>query len=231
MSGTIDQDKRTVQRLRFGIGSIGILLPPALPIGNWIFVQAGHHTEILPSSMSSSYYTATRNIFVGSLCALGVFLIGYRFNKRDDVWSTVAGVFAIGVATFPTAPKVPTTYQSVVGYFHLSFAAILLGSLAMFCISSFRDPTDDGRRTANRAYLVSGVSIIAFLVIAVAAGATHWGDNWRLTPLYACEALSVWAFGAAWIAAAVELGMPWPSSARAAVAQDPDIGSALEQPL
>lgn len=207
--GNGDQDRITVQRLRFGIGTIGVLLPPALPIGNWIFVQAGHHTEILPSSMSSSYYTATRNIFVGALCALGVFLIGYRFNKRDDRWSTAAGIFAIGVATFPTAPKMPTTYQSVIGYFHLSFAAILLGSLAGFCISSFRDPADDSRRTANRGYLTAGILIIAFLVIAVIAGVTHWGDNWKLTPLYACEALSVWSFGGAWIAAAIDRGMRW----------------------
>src|SRR6266567_4034780 len=104
----VDQDKRTVQRLRFGIGAIGLLLPLVLPLGNWVFVQFGHDTEILPSSMSSSYYTSTRNIFVGGLCTLGVFLIGYRYNERDDRWSTMAGLFAIGVALCPTAPKVPT---------------------------------------------------------------------------------------------------------------------------
>ncbi len=226
----IDQDKRTVQRLRFGIGAIGVLLPIALPLGNWIFVQLGHQTEILPSSMSSSYYTSTRNIFVGGLCALGVFLIGYRYNSRDDLWSTIAGVFAVGVAFFPTAPKVPTGYQSAVGIAHLSFAGILLSSLALFCISSFRDPTDDNKRTANRAYLTAGIAIIAFLVIAVITGATHWGDRWTLTPLYVCESLSVWAFGAAWIAAAVELGVsvkPAPEPAVAAPAAPP----VLEQPL
>lgn len=230
-----DQDRRTVQRLRFGIGGIGLLLPVALPVGNWLFVQFGHHTEILPSSMSSSYYTSTRNIFVGGLCALGVFLIGYRFNARDDVWSTTAGVFAVGVAMFPTAPKVPTGYQSAIGIAHLSFAGILLSSLALFCISSFRDPADENRRTANHAYLTAGVLIIVFLLVAVVAGATHWGDHWRLTPLYVCESLSVWAFGAAWIAAAIELGVPWSPAqlppGPAAVAQPPGGPAVLEQPL
>jgi hypothetical protein len=201
-----EQDRRTVRLLRFGIGAIGLLLPLLLPLGNWIFVQFGHQTEIMPSSMSSSYYTSTRNIFVGSLCALGVFLIGYRFNARDDVWSTVAGVFAIGVALCPTAPKVPTAYQSVVGYVHLSFAGILLSGLAMFCISSFRDPADPGRRSINHLYLAAGVVILAFLAVAVVAGVFHWGDGWTFTPLYLCESLSVWAFGAAWIGAALELG-------------------------
>jgi hypothetical protein len=203
---TPDQDVKTVQRLRFGIGAIGLLLPLVLPFGNWIFVQFGHETEILPSSMSSSYYTSTRNIFVGGLCALGVFLVGYRFNARDDKWSTVAGIFAIAVALCPTAPKVPTSYQTAIGLAHLSFAGILLTALAMFCIWSFRDPAVEERRRVNHAYLTAGILILAFLAIAVIAGAVHWGDHWTLTPLYICESLSVWAFGGAWIAAALELG-------------------------
>lgn len=207
----VNQDGRTVQRLRFGIGLIGVLLPIVLPLWNWIFVQFGHQTAILPNSMSTSYYTSTRNIFVGSLCALGVFLIGYRFNTRDDVWSTVAGVFAIGVALFPAAPKTPTAYQSAIGYAHLVFASILLSGLALFCISSFRDPSDPNRRSVNRAYLSAGITIFAFLAIAVVAGITHWGDHWRLTPLYVCEAVSVWSFGAAWIAAALEMGVRSPA--------------------
>ena len=203
---TPDQDVKTVQRLRFGIGAIGLLLPLVLPFGNWIFVQFGHETEILPSSMSSSYYTSTRNIFVGGLCALGVFLVGYRFSARDDKWSTVAGIFAIAVALCPTAPKVPTSYQTAIGLAHLSFAGILLTALAMFCIWSFRDPAVEERRRVNHAYLTAGILILAFLAVAVIAGALHWGDHWTLTPLYVCETLSVWAFGGAWIAAALELG-------------------------
>ena len=209
---TLDQDVRTVQRLRFGIGGIGLLLPLVLPFGNWIFVQFGHQTEILPSSMSSSYYTSTRNIFVGGLCALGVFLIGYRFNARDDKWSTVAGIFAIAVALCPTAPKVPTSYQSAIGYAHLSFAGVLLTALAMFCIWSFRDPAIEERRRVNHAYLTAGILILAFLAIAVVTGATHFGDHWTLTPLYICESLSVWAFGAAWVGAALELGALQPKT-------------------
>lgn len=206
------QDVKTVQRLRFGIGAIGLLLPIALPFGNWIFVQLGHQTEIMPSSMSSSYYTSTRNIFVGSLCALGVFLIGYRCNPRDDKWSTAAGIFAIAVALCPTAPKVPTPYQSEIGLAHLIFAGVLLTALAMFCIWSFRDPAVEARRTVNHAYLTAGVLILVFVATAVVAGVLHWGDHWTVTPLYTCESLSVWAFGAAWIGAALELGSLQPKS-------------------
>ena len=208
------QDEKTVQRLRFGVAAIGLLLPFALPFGNWIFVQLGHHTQIMPSSMSSSYYTSTRNIFVGGLCALGVFLIGYRAKPTEDVWTTVVGLFAIGVALFPTAPITPTDYQSTIGYVHLSCAGVLLSGLAVFCITSFHHDSKASPEPTNYAYLTAGVAILVFLLTAIIAGLTHWGDGWTVTPLYACEALSVWAFGAAWLAAAIEIGRP--SSATAA---------------
>ncbi|MFG2823936.1 hypothetical protein ACGFX4_31475 [Kitasatospora sp. NPDC048365] len=202
-SWSADQDRRTVMRLRLGVGVIGLLLPVALPLGNWIFVQLGHPTDIMPASMSGSYYTSTRNLFVGSLCALGVFLIGYRYNRRDDVWTSIAGWFAIGVALFPTMPRAATAFQEVVGVLHLVFAGVLLCALAVFCLVSFRDPVPS---KANRFYLAAGVLIPVFLAVATVSGLTGWGSHWPVTPLYLCEALSVWAFGAAWVVAALRLG-------------------------
>jgi len=230
-----DQDVRTVRRLRFGIAAIGLLLPVVLPLGNWVFVQFGHQTQIMPSSMSSSYYTSTRNIFVGSLCALGVFLIGYRAKATQDVWTTIVGLFAIGVALFPTAPLTPTDYQSAIGYTHLAFALVLLSGLAVFCITSFHRETNAARETTNYTYLGAGVAILLFLLVAIVAGLTHWGEKWTLTPLYTCEALSVWAFGVAWLAAAVEIGRPpAPAAARRALrtsSQGPGVSSILGHPL
>ena len=232
-SAPYNQDVLTVQRLRFGIAAIGLLLPVVLPFGNWVFVRFGHHTQIMPSSMSSSYYTSTRNIFVGSLCALGVFLIGYRTKASQDVWTTIVGLFAIGVALFPTAPLTPTGYQSIIGYMHLSFALVLLSGLGVFCITSFHRETNAARETTNYTYLGAGVAILASLLVAIIAGLTHWGDKWTLTPLYVCEALSVWAFGVAWLAAAIELGKPATAARRAlrASSQSPGVSSILGHPL
>jgi hypothetical protein len=210
-----DQDEKTVQRLRFGVGAIGVLLPIVLPFGNWVFVQFGHHTQIWPSSMSSSYYTSTRNIFVGSMCALGVFLLGYRSTAKADTWTTVVGIVAIGVALFPTAPHPATDFQSAIGYVHLSCAGITLAGLGAFCIASFHHESNASRApeqtTKNYGYLTAGILIFVLVAVAIIAGLTKWGAKWTLTPLYVCEGLSVWAFGAAWIAAALELGNPWPS--------------------
>jgi hypothetical protein len=59
--------------------------------------------------MSGSYYTSTRNLFVGALCALGVFLIGYRHTERQNRCTWFAGACALVVAFAPTAPKPPMT--------------------------------------------------------------------------------------------------------------------------
>jgi len=229
-SAPYNQDVLTVQRLRFGIAAIGLLLPVVLPFGNWVFVRFGHHTQIMPSSMSSSYYTSTRNVFVGSLCALGVFLIGYRAKASQDMWTTIVGLFAIGVALCPTAP---TGQRSTIGYMHLSFALILLSGLAVFCITSFHRETNAARETTNYTYLGAGVAILASLLVAIVAGLTHWGEKWTLTPLYVCEALSVWAFGVAWLAAAIEMSKPAAAARRAmrASSQSPGFSSMLGHPL
>lgn len=70
------------------MGIIGSLLPIALIVWNKI---AGDSVTV-PASMSGSYYTSSRNLFAGALCALGVFLIGYRDTERQDRCTTVAGV-------------------------------------------------------------------------------------------------------------------------------------------
>ncbi|MFD4551339.1 hypothetical protein [Streptomyces sp. NPDC058466] len=201
-----DQDNRSVGRLRLGVGVIGIALPPAVPLGNEILRALGSKTPIMPGSISGSYYTGTRNVFVGSLCALGVFLICYRYNKRDDRFSSAAGVFALAVAFLPTSPDHPTARQQAVGVIHLVCAALLLLMLAAFCIVSFWDPAPTDRRQVNRLYLTAGAAIVAFTAIAGIAQLTGWGTDWTFTSVYLCETLAVWAFGIAWLTAALDIG-------------------------
>jgi hypothetical protein len=63
------QDAATILRLRRGIGIVGMALPFVLTIGNALFV----HRFTLLGSISGSYYTHMRDVFVGGLCAIGVF--------------------------------------------------------------------------------------------------------------------------------------------------------------
>ena len=131
--------------LRQTVGWIGTLLPIVLLVG-----VAISSTESRPDSMSGYYYTDMRNIFVGALCALGVFLGAYDGYDDVDRWITnIAGLGAIGVAFCPTKPTVCaagaracpassvtqlSASQQVVGDIHLFFAAatfIMLGLMAL----------------------------------------------------------------------------------------------------
>jgi hypothetical protein len=225
-----DQDLATVWRLRLGIGALGILLPFVLIGGNWIFQLFGSKTVIVPASMSGSYYTSTRNIFVGGLCALGVFLVGYRRNRAEDVCSSIAGVAIVTVALFPTSPPAPATAPAWISYLHHSAAALFISILGVFCCVFFMDYRGTQSRPAtpgeirnrlltavkgdspdshHRRYLVCGVLIFAYVIIALVTGVTNWGSGMTLTPLYLCEGLSVLTFGFAWIDKA--LNDPHPS--------------------
>ncbi len=83
--------------LRQIVGWIGTLLPIVLLVG-----VAISSTESRPDSMSGYYYTDMRNVFVGSLCALGAFLGAYDGYDDLDRWITnIAGFCAIGVAFCP----------------------------------------------------------------------------------------------------------------------------------
>jgi hypothetical protein len=140
--------------LRKTVGWIGTLLPIVLIVGNMIFF-----TSPRPYSMSGYYYTGMRNVFVGALCALGVFLVAYAGYDKVDRWITnIAGLCAIGVAFFPTKPSVCAAHtrtcaapsvthlsagQQAVGVIHLVFAAVTfvaLGLMALRFAKSARTP-------------------------------------------------------------------------------------------
>ncbi len=151
--------------LRKTVGWVGALLPIVLIAGNAIFF-----TTDLPDSMSSYYYTNMRNVFVGALCALGVFLIAYLGYDNADRWITnVAGAGVIGVAFCATKPTVCGTValtcappavrsltgqQEIVGDIHLGFAAIAflaLGAMAMRFAKL--PPTEEPRPSGLRYWL------------------------------------------------------------------------------
>ncbi len=88
--------------LRRATGLIGILLPAVLITGNRLVFSAP-----LPLSLSDYYYTHMRNVLVGALIVLGVFMLCYVGYDEWDRWITNgAGLFLIGIAFFPTAPGV-----------------------------------------------------------------------------------------------------------------------------
>jgi hypothetical protein len=130
--------------LRRVVGWVAVLLPVVLLISNAFFtkdfkIYVSSRIFVFsnwPGSVSGYYYTSMRDVFVGSLCALGVFLIGYNGYDRADRWITnLAGVCAIGVALCPTKPSgAASQLQIDIGIVHVVFAIsviTLMGVMAL----------------------------------------------------------------------------------------------------
>jgi hypothetical protein len=197
--------------LRMAIGIIGLALPFVLPLGQILLhalgIQSSLHSPVIENSVSSYYYTDMRNIFVGSMCAIGVFLMSYQgYDRRDARAGRFAFVCAIGVALFPTSPlPVATPDQKLIGGIHLTFAALLFLTLAYFSLKLFikTDPNKTPSRQKlkrNRVYRISGYVILACIaLIVVAAVPPIKAMVEQLKPRFWLEAIAIVAFGVSWL--------------------------------
>ena len=196
-------------------GVAAILLPSLLIAANWI--AAGK--VIVPSSMSGSYYTSARGLFIGLLCALGVFLIFWV----QYICALLAGVAALVVAFCPTAPPPGIgTEPACINYVHHIAAGALIFTLGIFCFVLQRSdaagmaklgtpsPADlagSGARPRvprwrSVLYFVCGglVLLSGGFALYTDVWPTSWSSGWQ--SVYLFEAVAVVSFGIAWITAA-----------------------------
>ncbi len=201
-SGPQDPLVLSYLELRKAVGIIGFALPFVLAFGKILVEGLG-----IQSSISGYYYTDLRNVFVGSLCAIGVFLMSCRgYDRKDRIAGSVACVFAIGVALFPTTPYVDATSQDkLIGALHWSFAALLFLTLAYFSLALFTKTAPDKAPTPqklqrNIVYRVCGSTILAciFLIAVVALPPVKTLVE-RLSPVFWLESLAIVSFGVAWL--------------------------------
>ncbi|NUM79732.1 DUF998 domain-containing protein [bacterium] len=187
--------------IRKAIGIIGIALPLALAIGKYFIDGPG-----MESSISHYYYTGMRNVLVGSLCAIAVFLLSYRgYERKDELAGDFACIFAIGVAFFPTTPVLNATERDkIIGILHLIFATAFFSTLAYFSLALFRikDKTKiitPRKKLRNHIYLVCGCTILACIVlIAMVSLLSPESPIKQHNPVFWLEAIAIWAFGWSW---------------------------------
>ena len=186
--------------LRKAVGFIGFALPVVLAVGNMILQGPG-----LQDSISSYYYTDMGNVFVGSMCAVGVFLLSYKgYERADAIAGTLAGIFAVCVALFPTTPAQDATPgDKAIGMVHLTFAALLFLTLAYFSLFLFTksvpNPTDR-KRQRNKVYIFCGWTIVGCIVVmAVAAIPQIKGYLTCRTLRFWFESIAIVAFGVSWL--------------------------------
>lgn len=198
----------TVRKL---IGILGFFLPAMLVVGSIIL---GTCEEIQPS-ISNYYHTAMRDVFVGYMCSLSIFLLSYKgYDLTDRVVSAFAGTFGLILALFPTTFKTPiipcniqcnVSHPDLIGILHLVSAGLFLISLACFSLFLFTkgetNPTPE-KLIRNRIY--TGVAYLMFVCIAILIMFFALPEAVRkplevLKPVFFLESVAVMAFGVSWL--------------------------------
>jgi hypothetical protein len=207
---------RSYLMMRLAVGALGVGLPLFLVLFDGALL-GGH--PVFRTSLSAYYYSGAREVFVGTLSAMGVFLITYKLAEinLDNTLSWVAGAAVIVVALCPTDRSDtlvgPTLLQSqfgesFVGDLHISAAAVFFASLALM---SFFFGLREGRRTPGNRFpptvwrtfhwICAGVIVLA-LVWCVATRKLHFGPS---RSLWFGEVVAVAAFSVSWLGKGWEL--------------------------
>jgi hypothetical protein len=156
--------------LRIGSVAASVVLPFALYFGG---VIKGTVPKLQPSI--SDYYWAgdalLRDWFVGTLCAVGVFLYAYRgFSTRENVALNFAGAFAVLTALNPCVCGDPARSPSI----HGTSAVLFYLTMAFVCIvcapETLEMSDDEAFKKRFRAYYKAiGVALLLSPVGAVVA--------------------------------------------------------------
>lgn len=183
--------------LRKAVGGVALLLPFAVAIPWWIL----HHQ--VESSISSYYHTDLRDVFVGALCAISMFMLCARgYDRKDEIAGLLAALCTLGVAFFPTDQGDDSTATGVA---HYAFAAILFLILAFFCLVLFRMTAADRQLTRqklqrNHIYVVCGVTILVSILAIAICSALHVKVVFgAIAPKFLFETTSLFSFGVAWL--------------------------------
>lgn len=192
--------------IRRAIGIVGLLLPILLgPVG-WLVFSID-----IQDNMSSYYHTPLRDVFVGAMCAMGIFLFCYRGYDWIESWTANIGcVSALGVALFPLdANSDPLEQSSIVGYVHTLSGGAFFLTLAFYSLYHFPSSQEEKHEVApheaqrNFIYRTSGI-VILLSMMAMGAYLFLFPREWEVkfnqyNFLFWMEWIAVWAFAAAWL--------------------------------
>lgn len=188
---------------RKAVGILGLIFPFILIFGSWTAGEIGIET-----SLSNYYYSFSRDIFVGVLAAIGVFLLSYQgYDWKDRAITTAAGILLSAVAIFPclhlNAQQIPERANylfqfldpQITGNLHDGAAAlafVLLGVMSFFQFTRV-GPEGLTKRKRNRNRVFRTCGIIIWITVFLMIFLNH-------SPLFIwLESAVLWAFGISWL--------------------------------
>lgn len=194
--------------LRKIVGILGVSLPVILVLGVYI---VGGCTNI-QESISHYYYTTMRDVYVGVLFAIAIFLISYRgYTPKDNIATTLAGIFVICAALFPTTQNQDTActvyyldHCNIRVYIHYGSAVLLFTTLAYISFFLFTKGEKHKRKRKilrNKIFRACGI-ILMLTVASIALIRTIPSIESALTPynaIFWIEWIGLIAFGVSWM--------------------------------
>ena len=193
--------------LRRLIGILGMALPFVCILGGFVFAQL----KIQPS-ISFYYYTNVRDIFVGILVGVSMFLISYRgYEYIDDLISNITGLTGLGIAIFPCFNA---TFEKI-GFFQLEtkvsnivhtvsaglfFFLLAVNSIFIFTLTDNKKKMSKNKIRRNIIYVVCGVIIIISMLFLVILHLKYSQERLD-TKIYVfiLETIMLEAFGISWL--------------------------------
>lgn len=181
--------------LRKAVGWTGILLPVVLMLGNSLIFGG----DFPRPSISLYYHTPMRDVLVGGLCAVALFLFFYAgYDRWDNITGNLAGMFALVVAWFPASePGV----GGIINAIHFVAAALFFVTLACFSLFLFtrrdENPTPE-KLKRNVIYIICGITMI----ICMGAMLLHFlirGNGSTSSFVFWAETVALLAFGVSWL--------------------------------
>jgi hypothetical protein len=190
------------------IGILGVALPIIVVIGGLAQAQPS-----VQGSISGYYYTNMRDLFVGILSGVGLFLISYKgYEKIDDIVAKMSGAFALGMIIFPTGMYSARIVK--VGMFliddnisaniHLIFGTLffLLLSFNSLFLFTRRHPGVMGKakKRRNVVYRLCGI-VMASAIGCIIIYTVFLRDTVvaRYDPVLILESIGLIAFGVSWM--------------------------------
>ncbi len=194
--------------LRKAIGFMGILLPAVLLLGTFLIGKCWQ----VQNSISHYYYTIMGDVFVGTLCAVAVFLMAYKgYSRADNVATNLAGFFALLIPFFATNNDPSSlcairflpdaAWRSILHYVSAALFFLTLAYISLFLFTKSEGAKTAQKIIRNRVYVVCGITmIVALLLIFAVKVFTALGQVLALYhPVFWFEWLALAAFGTSWL--------------------------------
>ena len=190
------------------IGILGISLPVIVVLGGFTQGEPG-----LQGSISGYYYTNMRDLFVGILSGVALFLITYRgYEQIDDIVANISGLFALGIVFFPTSMFSGRAVR--VGMFmipdniseniHLTFGALFFIALSFNSLFLFtrRHPGVMGKEKKRRNVIYRWCGIVMlFSLVCITIYTFFLRGTFiaAINPVLILESVALFAFGVSWL--------------------------------